>query len=79
MLGHTQRRSAVSCATMAEQIEMRFGLWTRWDQGSMCYVGCTLAPPGKYDWTVRVWWRWSLLSNYFDNSLNLVKVRVAKN
>ena len=25
-----------------------------------------LAPPGEYDWTVRVWRRCSLMSNYFD-------------
>jgi len=45
--------TAVSCATMAEQIWMLFGLWTRpWmAQGSMCYMDmeCTLAQPGEYD------------------------------
>jgi len=29
MPGHVQQHSAVSCAKMAEQIEMLFGLWTR--------------------------------------------------
>ena len=29
------------------------------------YVGCTLAPPGEYNWTIHVQWRCSLMSNYF--------------
>jgi len=29
-----------------------------WAQGSMCYMGCTLAQPGKYDWTIHVRWTW---------------------
>ena len=32
-------------------------------------MGCTLAPPGGYDWTVRVWRRCGLMSNYFDHLL----------
>jgi len=28
---------------------------------------CTLAPPGEYDWTTRVWRRRSLMSNYSDH------------
>ena len=32
MPGHSQRHSAVSCAKMAELIEMPFGLWTRMGQ-----------------------------------------------
>jgi len=30
----------------------------------------TLVPPGEYDWTVRLWWRCSLMSNYFDHLYN---------
>ena len=30
-------------------------------------MGCTLAPPGEYDWTVHVRWWCSLMSNYFDH------------
>jgi len=33
---------------------MTFGLWTWVGQGSMCYMRCTLAQPGEYDWTVHV-------------------------
>jgi len=33
------------------------------------YMGCTLAPSGKYEWTVRVRRRCGLMSNYFDNLL----------
>jgi len=34
------------------------------------YTGCTLAPPGEYDWTVRARWRCGLTSNYFDHLYN---------
>jgi len=30
---------------------------------------CTSAPPGECDWTVCVWRRCSLMSNYFDHLL----------
>jgi len=33
------------------------------------YMGCTLAPPGEYDWTVHVRRRFGLMSNYFDHLL----------
>jgi len=33
------------------------------------YMECTLAPPGEYDWTVRVRRRCGLMSNYFDHLL----------
>jgi len=33
------------------------------------YMGCTLAQPGKYDWTDRVRRRCGLMSNYFDHLL----------
>jgi len=29
----------------------------------------TLAPPGKYDWTVRLQWQCGLMSNYCDHLL----------
>ena len=35
------------------------------------YMGCSLAPPGEHDCTVRVWRRCGLMSNYFDNMLLL--------
>jgi len=34
MPGHVQRHSAVSCAKMAEPIDLPFGLWLEWAQGS---------------------------------------------
>jgi len=49
MLQHARRHSAVSCAKMAEPIEMRFGCGLWWTEGSMCYMEDTLAPPGEYD------------------------------
>jgi len=39
----------VSCAKMAEQIEMPFGLWTRGPKEACVTWGCTLAPPGEYE------------------------------
>jgi len=49
MLVHVRRQSAVSCAKkMAEPTNKPFGLCGLWVQGIMCYVGCTLAPPGEY-------------------------------
>jgi len=35
MSGDVRKLSALSCAKMAEPIEMPFGLWTRVAQGSM--------------------------------------------
>jgi len=35
-------------------------------------IGCTLAPPGEYYWTVRVRQRCGLMSNYFDHLLSLL-------
>ena len=48
MPGHAQRHSAMSCAKMAEPIEMQFGLWT-W-MGPRKH----LLLPGEYDWTVHM-------------------------
>jgi len=39
--------------------------------------GCTVAPPGKYDWTVHVQRRCGLLSNYLTTCI-IVVVRVAQ-
>jgi len=33
---------------MAQPIEMPLGWGLGWAQGSMCYMGCTLAPPLMY-------------------------------
>jgi len=35
------------------------------------YMGCTLTPPGEYDWTVHVQRRCGLISNYFDHLLSI--------
>ena len=40
----------VSCAKMAEQIEMPFGLWTRGAEGSMRYMGVHIGAT----WRIRV-------------------------
>jgi len=34
------------------------------------YMGCTLAPPGEYDWILRVRQRCGLMSNYFEHLLH---------
>ena len=39
----------MSCAKMAEPIEMLFGLWTRVGRRKHVLHGGTLAPPGEYD------------------------------
>jgi len=39
---------------------LRYGL--RLARGSACYMGCTLVPPGEYDWIRHVHWRCSLFS-----------------
>jgi len=45
MPGH-ERHSAVSCAKMAETIDLPYGLWTRVGRRKV-----TLVPPGEYDWS----------------------------
>jgi len=40
-------------------------------------MGCTLAPPGEYDWIVHVRWRCGLMSNYFDHLLFLAQKRIS--
>jgi len=71
MPGHARRHSAVSYAKTAEAIEMPFELPTWVGRRKHALHGGTLAPPGEYDWTVRVWTvrvrrRRGLMSNYFD-------------
>jgi len=50
----------------------RLGCGLGWAQGSMCYMECTLAQPGEYDWSVHVrvcrtkQRRCGLMPNYFD-------------
>jgi len=36
------------------------------------YMGCTLTPPGEYNWTIHVRRRCGLMSNYFDHLLLLL-------
>jgi len=38
------------------------------------YMGYTLAPPGKYDWTVRVRQRCRLMSSYSDHLVLLDRI-----
>jgi len=45
----------------------RLGFGFGWAQESMYWVGCTLAQPSEYKWTVHVLRRCGLLSNYFDH------------
>jgi len=56
--------TAVSCAKWLNQSRCHLGFRLGWAQGSMCWVGCTLVPPGEYHWKVHVQWRCGLLSNY---------------
>jgi len=65
MPGHARRHSKMSCAKVAEPIEMSFGLWTRAGlrKDVLGGVRCTLAPLDEYHWTVHLRWRCGLLSN----------------
>jgi len=79
----TRQRSTVSCAKTAEPIDLPFGLWTRVVRrkhkfnhirqvAPMCpYGNAHLAPPSKYDWTICLWRRCGLMSNYFDHLLKI--------
>jgi len=40
------------------------------------YMGCTLAPPGEYSWTVRLRRRCGLVSNYFDHLFQIQWLRL---
>jgi len=56
------------CAKMVEPIAMPFGTWTQ--MGPRKHVWrFTLAPSSEYDWTVDVWRRCGLMSDYFDHLL----------
>jgi len=46
------------------------------ERHSTLYMGCTLAPPGEYYWTVRLRRRCGLMSNYFDHLLLLSSLSV---
>jgi len=67
------RSRAFELPTISEAVH---ACWRRWPwalfRGFLVvflYMGCALAPPGKYDWTICVQ-RWcSLMSNYFDHLL----------
>jgi len=73
MPSHDWRHSAMSCAKMAEPIDMPFGLWTRIGRKktqvqsylpggiNMPSWEGTLVPPGEYDWTIRLWRRCDLV------------------
>ena len=54
MPGYARRHCRELCKNGWTDL-MSFGLWTtRVGPKSMCCMWCTLAPPGKYDWTVRM-------------------------
>ena len=84
---HNRRHSAVSCAKMAEPIDLSLGLWT-WvgrrkhkfnpirQMAPMCPHGVTLAPPDEYDWTVRLRRRCDPMSNYFDHLLLFISISI---
>jgi len=69
----------VSCVRTAELTDLPFGLWTQRAKGSTssivfarwCQWQGILAPPGGYNWTARLRWRCSRMSNYFDHLLIL--------
>jgi len=73
----------VSCEVTAEPVDLPLGcalglaegsmssiVFARWRQCAHTWV-VTLAPPGEYDWTVRLRRRCGLMSNYFDHLLDL--------
>jgi len=41
----------------------RLGKQTRVGLRNDYCMGCVLAPPGEYDWTIRAWWQCGLMSN----------------
>ena len=59
--GHTRTCPAVDILKATQQ--GRALVNSNW----LYQMGCTLAQPGKYDWTVSVQWRCSLTSNYFNH------------
>jgi len=59
----------MNLAKTAEPIEIPFGIRTQVSSRKHR----TLAPPGECDWTVRVWPRCDLMSDYFDQLFKLWK------
>jgi len=72
MPGHAWWHSAMSCANSAEPIDMPLGLWTLVCRMKHVLHRGILAPPGEYDWTVRLWQRCGFMSNYFDHLLDRI-------
>jgi len=56
--------TVMSPAKTAEPSEIPFGMLTHMGPRKHYLIGCTLAPPGEYDWTVHMQWRCDLMSNY---------------
>jgi len=73
-----QGLSAISCAKTAEPINLSFGLWTRegWRKHKFNRIR-QVAPPGEYDWNVRLRRRYGLMSNYFDHLLNMPSANIS--
>jgi len=79
MSGHYRRHCAVSCAKMAEQLEMLFGFWTRlgprkhvlYDSAHWCKLAnIRLNRPCSVSRMKRR--RCGLTSNYFDHLFNFM-------
>ena len=51
--------------TALTSVEMPFGVWTWVGPGKHVSDGCTLAQPGKYDWTVHVRRQITLITCYY--------------
>jgi len=71
-------RSSVQKRLNRSRCRLGYGLvWAQWSTSSSYSAGDvnapshkgTLAPPGEYDWTVRLLQRCGLMSNYFDHLL----------
>jgi len=63
---HVQQHSAVSCAKMAEQIEMLFGLWTRmgWRKCATSYMRGHIGATWRIQLNHRCSLPMCLMSNY---------------
>jgi len=79
--------SSLICAKTAEPIECRLGCrlwWVNGSTNSIVYPGGAnvlswtgpFTAHGNYDWKVRLRWRWSLVSIYFDHLLLLGPIAV---
>ena len=51
--------------TESDSAECRTGMM--WMPVGVYYMGCTLAPPGEHDWTVRLLRWFGLMPDYFDH------------